>query len=77
MQHVLIKIGHLGACLHNTCHKMSNTHPHDVRTDSAEVGSKFFDLLNDYEKLGKLLKQFRVSRNEYIEFFEEVSNKSC
>jgi hypothetical protein len=68
---VLVKLGLLGACVDNSCHKLGNIHPHDVWTESADVGSKLFDLLNDYENLGELLKEFRVARNQYLEFFEK------
>ena len=65
----LDSIGQIGEHLDASCQDLSKIHPHDVRTDDAGVKIRFDQVLDDYEELKKLLKQFRISRSRYLEFF--------
>jgi hypothetical protein len=71
LQVKLIQIGNLGACLHDSCHKLSILHPHDVHTAPLTVGSRLHDVQEDCNKLGELLKEVRRAADKYGEFFSK------
>jgi hypothetical protein len=71
LQATLTNIAFMGACLHDTCHKLGALHPHDVHTAPGDVSGNIGDLQEDYERLGKLLDKVRIDANNYSEFFSK------
>jgi hypothetical protein len=69
VEHVLSEIAEAGSAIEAAAFDLSKIHPHDVKTESADVKIRFDHLMDEYSELGKRLDQFRIAINKYREFF--------
>jgi hypothetical protein len=64
-----IEIDEAGCSIEEASEKLSKFPVHDLVTNDYEFKQAFDQLVFDHKEMAKLIKSFRIARDNYLEFF--------